>query len=213
MIPRAFAANAALESAYLINNPSVTQIDLSEVNAVVGAMTIDNRITPCDGGLSELVFEYAYTKSITTEKNYPYDAQELKADSFVADTALMKLGAGKVVATAQPYFTSKPNKAGLIAALQIQPIVVYIFVDKIFKSYKSGVFTATDCNDGSTNHAVLLVGYNMVDGYWIIKNSWDTNWGLDGYIHMKMTDDVQGMCGIYISGGISPGVNFRRKLA
>ncbi|MCO5581026.1 hypothetical protein L7F22_034901 [Adiantum nelumboides] len=49
----------------------------------------------------------------------------------------------------------------------------------------------------SVNHAVLAVGYN-VDGsgtpYWIIKNSWGENWGMDGYFNMEMGQNMCGKC-------------------
>ena len=33
----------------------------------------------------------------------------------------------------------------------------------------------------------------LIQPYWIVKNSWGTAWGEEGYIHMKMGEDV---CGI-----------------
>ncbi len=39
---------------------------------------------------------------------------------------------------------------------------------------------------GSGDHAVTLVGWNDADGgYWILRNSWGTSWGISGYFKMK----------------------------
>ncbi|MCK4404786.1 MAG: hypothetical protein KAW02_06810, partial [candidate division Zixibacteria bacterium] len=39
------------------------------------------------------------------------------------------------------------------------------------------------------NHAILLIGWNDTlcgdEGAWIGKNSWGTNWGMDGYFYIK----------------------------
>jgi hypothetical protein len=85
----------------------------------------------------------------------------------------------------------------LQAAVALQPISVSIEADKLcFQLYKSGVLNNTNC--GTTlDHAVLAVGYGVENGenYWLVKNSWGTSWGENGYIKIAAVDG-QGICGI-----------------
>lgn len=50
-------------------------------------------------------------------------------------------------------------------------------------SYSGGVFSNDRSNQGNDYHAVLLVGYGHESGqdYWLLKNSWSQNWGLNGF--------------------------------
>jgi len=61
------------------------------------------------------------------------------------------------------------------------PVQTGFSVYQDFINYKSGVYQHTT---GSFlgGHAVKIVGYGVENGvkYWIVANSWDTNWGLDG---------------------------------
>ena len=54
------------------------------------------------------------------------------------------------------------------------------------------------CNNTAddVNHAVLAVGYGTDENgmdYWLIKNSWGTSWGMDGYFQIERGVN---MCGI-----------------
>ena len=52
-------------------------------------------------------------------------------------------------------------------------------------SYKRGVFT--NCRSQLTiNHAVQIVGVNVTGRYWILRNSWGSRWGDNGYMKLAL---------------------------
>jgi len=64
--------------------------------------------------------------------------------------------------------------------------------------YKNGVssdYIKSNCKYTSSTHTIAVVGYGTLNGkdYWLIKNSWGTAWGDNGYI--KLERGV-GACGI-----------------
>ena len=80
-----------------------------------------------------------------------------------------------------------PNDTQLLHAVaEIGPISVAIAAEDDFQFYSSGIFTSTDCEGADLDHAVLVVGYGISEKghkYYIVKNSWGTSWGMDGYIY------------------------------
>ena len=54
-----------------------------------------------------------------------------------------------------------------------------------WKDYKSGVFSQKK-DQYIFDHAVQIVGVNIPGGYWIIRNSWGTWWGENGYVKLAL---------------------------
>ena len=84
-------------------------------------------------------------------------------------------------------YTNLPkwDPVALQNAVAQQPVGVAVAAsssDMFF--YKSGIISSATCGT-SVNHAVLAIGYGTdpVSGkdYWLVKNSWGTTWGDQGY--------------------------------
>merc|ERR1712093_303891 len=64
------------------------------------------------------------------------------------------------------------------------PIAIGVFAST-WKSYTGGIMNLAACPDFGPNHGVTLVGYDLDEKYWLIKNSWGTKFGEDGYIRVE----------------------------
>jgi C1A family cysteine protease len=73
-----------------------------------------------------------------------------------------------------------PSVEQLKAALiEHGPLAITILGDNCFFVYRGGVFNGH--NSGDTNHAIVLIGWDDSKSAWLIKNSWGTKWGENGF--------------------------------
>jgi len=85
----------------------------------------------------------------------------------------------------------------LKAAIDKSVVTVTIEADKmVFQHYKSGIMDSAECGT-RLDHAVSAVGYGTEGGkdYYIVRNSWGTVWGDQGYIKIAAVEG-KGICGI-----------------
>ncbi|PIA52844.1 hypothetical protein AQUCO_01000605v1 [Aquilegia coerulea] len=98
----------------------------------------------------------------------------------------------------------------LLQAVAVQPVHVGICAnEREFQFYSKflvlslsdvqlqGIFSGP-CSS-SSNHAVTIVGYDSENGadYWIVKNSWGRNWGMNGDMYiLRNSGNQAGICGI-----------------
>ncbi|KAJ3709009.1 hypothetical protein LUZ61_012714 [Rhynchospora tenuis] len=183
----AFSSTGAMEG---INSIATGElISLSEQELVDCDTTNDG----CDGGYMDYAFEWVVSNGgIDSETNYPYTGTD--------GTCNIQKEEIKVV-TIDGYEDVAENDEALLCAVVKQPISVGIDASSLdFQLYTGGIYDG-DCssNPDDIDHAVLIVGYGTENGvpYWIVKNSWGTNWGMQGYIYIERNSNLPyGTCAI-----------------
>ena len=89
------------------------------------------------------------------------------------------------------------------------PVGAAVYVNNAFKAYNGGVFNA--CEDHETNHVIVLVGWDDTlgeNGAWILRNSWSTDWGEDGYMYIEYNCSRVGSNAVYVSYAGAPKIGF-----
>ena len=182
-----FSATGAVEGAWAISTGNL--VDLAEQELVDCATGLAYGSHGCNGGQMEGAFKFVIENGQCALSSYPYTAK---------DGSCQKCSA---VAHISSCSDVKPNdQISLKAAVAQQPVAIAIEADtRYFQSYSSGILTSSSCGT-SLDHGVLIVGYGTENGqdYWLVKNSWGTSWGLDGYVKIARSSSSNdpGICGI-----------------
>lgn len=128
----------------------------------------------CNGGW--FAFSELY-EGIPLESCYPYTAQN----------GTCKTNCPKYYPLDSWYYVGSsggvPSTTAIKTAIYDQgPVAAAVYVNSAFQNYTSGIFNTS--YSGTVNHAIALVGWNDSGGYWILKNSWGTGWGENGYMRI-----------------------------
>jgi len=170
----AFGTTAALEGAIAIFGGE--KVDLSEqyVN------DCNNQGYSCNGGY--WAYDMLVNPGDQLEADYPYTGYD-----------------GSCAASGNPYpyqiesygsVQANNVEAMKQAIYQYGVIGVTMAVCGSIPGYTGGVYDSTECNNTQTNHIVAIVGWddtvshNLGSGVWIMRNSWGSSWGENGYMRM-----------------------------
>ncbi|KRT84116.1 Peptidase, partial [Oryctes borbonicus] len=181
-----FSATGALEGQNFRKTGKL--ISLSEQNLVDCSSEYGNN--GCGGGLMDYAFRYVIdNRGIDTESYYPYEG----IDDFCRYNSAYSGG------TATGLVDLPPTDEGSLqnAVATVGPISVAIDANHdSFLYYSQGLYYEPACSETYLDHGVLVVGYgtDSQGDYWLVKNSWGTSWGMNGYI--KMSRNRNNNCGI-----------------
>jgi len=197
----AFSATETVESAHLIKYGGDAPTYLLSEQQLVSC---DKGDYGCNGGDLPSAFSYIMSAGgMSSESSYPYtsgyNGNTGSCKSFtVAENT--KPSAYRYATTAC-YSSSCDNQdEGSLAANMISVGPVGICVNAAnWQYYYGGVMSSSSCgNNGyyDLDHCVQLVGFQDIgssNGYWLVRNSWDSDWGEDGYIYLAYGDNT---CGV-----------------
>lgn len=187
----AFSATAAMEGIWKISGNALQ--NQAEQQLVDCSTSYGNQ--GCNGGWMDYAFKYviAVGGQMPTS-SYPYTAVQ----------GTCKFSASAVVAKIKSYADVPQGSCStLLTFATRQPTSVAIAVDSQFQAYKTGVYSDTTCGTG-LNHGVTVVGYGTDSAsnkqYWLVRNSWGSSWGQQGYIWMdRNVSPSTGICGICLA--------------
>ncbi|KAI4332560.1 hypothetical protein L6164_017456 [Bauhinia variegata] len=213
----AFAATGAMEAAKAMVTGKLVNISEQQLVDCV------KKSHGCSGRWYFNAFEWAIKNGgIDAEEDYPYTAQNGTCDP---NKVWYFFGSNNIIVTIDRHKNAAMfSEKSLFCSVAKQPVSVALDA-RGFQFYKSGIYDSANCTGArnlTTNHAVLIVGYDLKDGedYWIVKNSWGGTWGMKGYIFIKRnTGTVYGVrvinyLGSYpIKAKTGHGIGLHAKLA
>jgi len=166
----AFSTTETVESAILMAGKTVQPLGAQEI------VDCDKADQGCGGGDPQEALQWVKEQGgQDTEQCYPYTA----ADGTCASSKCSPSGN---VAQVIPISGSEQDLYNALA--KYGPLSICADASS-WSNYNGGVLTADQCGS-DVDHAIQLTGYSSDQGgYWIVRNSWGSDWGQSGFIWLQ----------------------------
>ncbi|EGT43679.1 hypothetical protein CAEBREN_04647 [Caenorhabditis brenneri] len=179
----AFAVVAAIETQFALKKGAL--LSLSEQELV----DCDVLSYGCNGGYLNTALLFAIEKGLETEADYPYVAIQQKQCSIQTQKIRVKIDDGYHLKANEDQIADWVAREG--------PVSFLMPVPKSIMFYRGGIFNPSmaECRAQAVgNHVMAIVGFGREGNqkFWIVKNSWGTRWGEQGYLKMARGVNICG---------------------
>jgi len=186
----AFSTVEEIETDWIMAGNSMVELSPEQI---VDCDTVDQG---CNGGDTVTAYKYVEGAGLESESSYPYTSGLASvftgsgSGSGSNPSSTCSYNAADVVVniTGFSYGTTGNNENLFMSNVAtIGPMSVCLATGG-WQTYTSGILTAATCGT-QVDHCVQVVGYNTASSagkYWIVRNSWNTDWGIQGYIYVQL---------------------------
>jgi len=178
----AFTAAAVFEANYKIRNN--VEIDVSEQNFIDCAKNKRGKSAgSCNGGWYGNVFYHLTKNTAVREADSPYQTKELFCKPVMSSNRYNIAAWGYVKRNAGIPSVKEMKKA----LCKYGPLAACVKVTPAFQAYSRGIFDehAKVSGPRDINHAITIVGWDDSKKAYLVKNSWGTRWGDNGYVWVE----------------------------
>jgi len=183
----AFSATENIESMWILKGKATNSTLSLSPQQIVDCDEYDGG---CEGGEPYTAYDYVISAGgMEPIQDYPYTAQDGNCN-FQAKDVVTKISNWQYATEWYSETTLQNNLVGW------GPLSICVDAAS-WQDYQSGVMSWEECAwVNLLDHCVQLVGYNTNDpdnNYWIVRNSWGLDWGINGYIWLEMWRDTCGL--------------------
>ncbi|CAD7971005.1 unnamed protein product [Amoebophrya sp. A120] len=155
----------------------------------------------CNGGLPTHAYKFLEKNGLEAESDYPYtsgttkESGTCKMDPKKSEwkvTGYTRVAHGMRIF---PWTVSRGEKAMKDYLLNKGPLSIGVDASA-WQTYQQGILDAASCESERIDHAVQVVALEQSaaekngDAYWVVRNSWTTEWGEAGFIRLTTDENT-----------------------
>ena len=181
----AYSCMGPIEASYIrvnkISDPNTVDLSEKQVLACSGG-------GDCKGGFTYLAFDWLKNTGTKINKEAASPDNGTNVPCAAPPTSGPKVIDWGVIDPSGNIDKIAPVQNIKDAICKYGPVAASMLVTPIFQNFGGDAVyyeMASDYANPQSNHAVMIVGWDDNKGAWLVRNSWGTGWGDDGYCWIK----------------------------